>query len=106
MNAARVQSTLDPAPGSAAWPIDELGVVLYSGAAVILAVVCILALAGVVAGPRRVDARRWLLVGGLILPAVLLVAVFLYALGIGHALVAPASPGALRVHLSGKRWSS
>src|SRR5688572_31296630 len=95
MNGARVQSTLDPAPGSAAWPIDELGLILYAGAAVILAVVCILAIAGVVAGPRRVDARRWLLVGGLTLPAVLLVALFLHALGIGHALVSHESPGAL-----------
>jgi cytochrome c oxidase subunit 2 len=104
MNGARVQSTLDPAPGSSAWPIDELGLLLYAGAAVILAVVCILAIAGVVAGPRRVDARRWLLVGGLILPAVLLVALFLYALGIGHALVAHESPHALRVHVTGKQW--
>ena len=98
------QSTLDPAPGSAAWPIDELGLILYAGAAVILAVVCILAITGVVAGPRRVDARRWLLVGGLILPAVLLVALFLYALGIGNALIAHESPGALRIHVTGKQW--
>jgi cytochrome c oxidase subunit 2 len=98
------QSTLDPAPGSAAWQIDELGLVLYAGAAVILAVVCILAVTGIVAGPRRVDARRWLFVGGLVLPAVLLVALFLHALGIGQALVAHESPDALRVHLTGKQW--
>jgi cytochrome c oxidase subunit II len=104
MIGARVQSTLDPASGSAAWPIDELGLILYAGAAVILAVVCILAVTGVVAGPRRVDTRRWLLVGGLILPAVLLVALFLYALGIGHALVAHESPDALRIHVTGKQW--
>jgi cytochrome c oxidase subunit 2 len=104
MNDAQVQSTLDPAPGSAAWPVAELGLVLYAGAAVILAVVCILAISGVVAGPRRVDARRWLLVGGIVLPGILLVALFIYALGIGHALVAPAGSDALRVHVTGKQW--
>jgi cytochrome c oxidase subunit II len=108
MNGERVQSTLDPAAGSAAWPIEELGVVLYAGAAVILAVVCILAIAGVVAGPRRVDARRWLLVGGLVLPGILLVALFIYALGIGHALVSHEGlhedSDALRIHVTGKQW--
>ncbi len=104
MSGARMQSTLDPASGSAAWSIDELGLVLYAGGAVILAVVCILAISGVVSGPRRVDARRWLLVGGLILPAILLVALFLHALRIGHALVAHEIPGALRIHVTGKQW--
>jgi cytochrome c oxidase subunit II len=108
MNGERAQSTLEPAPGSAAWPIEELGVVLYAGAAVILAVVCILAIAGVVAGPRRVDARRWFLVGGLVLPGILLVALFIYALGIGHALVSHegshGDPDALRIHVTGKQW--
>ena len=104
MNGERAQSTLDPAPGSAAWPIEELGLVLYAGAAVILAVVCILAIAGVVAGPRRVDARRWLFVGGLVMPGILLVALFIYALGIGHALVSHESADALRIHVTGKQW--
>ena len=104
MNGTPVQSTLDPAPGSAAWPIGELGLVLYAGAAVILAVVCVLAISGVVAGPRRVGARRWLLTGGLVLPGLLLVALFLHALGIGHALVAHEGADALRIHVTGKQW--
>jgi cytochrome c oxidase subunit 2 len=104
MNGAREQSTLHPVPGSAATSIDELGLVLYAGAAVILAVVCILALTGVIAGPRRVDARRWLLVGGIVLPGILLVALFLYALEVGHALVAHEDPDALRIHVTGRQW--
>jgi cytochrome c oxidase subunit 2 len=104
MNGSDLQSTLNPAPGSAAWSIEQLGVVLYAGAAVILAVVCILAIAGVVTGPRRTDARRWFLAGGLVLPGVLLAALFLYALGIGHALVAHEGTGLLRIHVIGKQW--
>jgi cytochrome c oxidase subunit 2 len=100
----RAQSTLDPVPGSAATSIDELGLVLYAGAAVILAVVCILAITGVIAGPRRVDARRWLLVGGIVLPGILLVALFIYALEVGHALVVHEDPDALRIHVTGKQW--
>jgi cytochrome c oxidase subunit 2 len=98
------QSTLHPAPGSAASAVDELGLVLYAGAAVILTVVSILAIAGVIAGPRRVEANRWLLVGGLVLPGILLVALFLHALGVGHALVAHEDPDALRIHVTGKQW--
>ena len=104
MSGARVQSTLDPAPGSAAASIDELGLALYAGAAVILAVVCILAMAGVVTGPRRVDARRWFLVAGLVVPGVLLVALFLHALGIGHALVTHEGSDLLRIHVTGRQW--
>jgi cytochrome c oxidase subunit 2 len=98
------QSTLHPAPGSAASAVDELGLVLYGGAAVILTVVSLLAIAGVIAGPRRVEAGRWLLVGGLVLPGILLVALFVHALEVGHALVAREDPDALRVHVTGKQW--
>jgi cytochrome c oxidase subunit 2 len=104
MNEPRVQSTLAPPPGSAASPVAELGVVLYVGGAVILAVVCLLAIAGVVAAPRRANAKRWILVGGLVVPGALLVALFVYALGIGNALVAHERVDALRVHVTGKQW--
>lgn len=104
MNGSPEQSTLHPVPGSAAAAVDELGLVLYAGAAVILAVVSLLAIAGVIAGPRRVQASRWLLVGGVVLPGIVLVALFLHALGVGHALVAHENPDALRVHVTGKQW--
>ena len=104
MSDARTQSTLDPAPGSPAAPIDALGATLYVGGTLILAVVCLLALMGVIAGPRRTDARRWILVGGLVLPGAVLVALFVYALGVGHTFVDHETPGDLRVHVTGKQW--
>jgi cytochrome c oxidase subunit 2 len=104
MIGAPEQSTLHPASGSAASAVDELGLVLYAGAAVILAVVCILAIAGVIAGPRRVRPQRWLLVGGVVLPAILLVALFVHALGVGEALEPHDVPDALRIQVTGKQW--
>ena len=104
MSGALTQSTLDPALGSAAAPIGELGIALYVGGAVILAVVSVLALTGVIAGPRHTNARRWILVGGLLLPGLLLVALFIYALEVGHALVRHEATHALRVHVTGKQW--
>lgn len=104
MNEREAQSTLAPPPGSAAASIDELGVVLYVGGALILAVVCILALAGVIGAPRKARAKRWILVGGLVLPGILLVALFIYALGVGNELAAQEGGDALRVHVTGKQW--
>jgi cytochrome c oxidase subunit 2 len=104
MSGALEQSTLDPVPGSAAWSIDELGLVLYIGAALILAIVSAMALVGVLSGPRTVNARRWLVVGGLVLPGVLLVALFVRALHVGNALVAGPGDDALRIHVIGKQW--
>jgi cytochrome c oxidase subunit 2 len=104
MNEPLAQSTLAPARGSAAAPIGELGVVLYVGGALILAVVSLLALAGVVAGPRDARAKRWILVGGLALPAVLLAALFCYALAVGGAVAAPENGDSLRVQVTGRQW--
>ena len=104
MSGLRPQSTLDPAAGSAASAIDELGLVLYVGAALILAVVSLLVLCGVIASPRNVNARRWLLVGGLLLPGIALVALFVHAFVVGNALVQDSGGGALRVHVTGKQW--
>ena len=99
-----MQSALDPAPGSAAWTIDELGFVLYVGAAVILAIVSLLALFGVLAGPRSINARRWLIVGGLAVPGAVLIALFVHALVVGEALVSAIHGDLLRIHVTGKQW--
>lgn len=104
MSGLHPQSTLDAAPGSAASAIDELGLVLYVGAALILAVVSLLVICGVIAGPRSVNARRWLLVGGLILPGIALVALFVHAFVVGNALVHDLGGDALRVHVTGRQW--
>jgi cytochrome c oxidase subunit 2 len=104
MSAARPQSTLDPATGSSASAIDELGLVPYVGAAVILAVVSLLALLGVLTGPRSVNARRWLIGGGLILPATILAALFVHALIVGNSLMAETHASMLRIHVTGKQW--
>lgn len=104
MNEREAQSTLSPPPGSAAASIDELGIVLYVGGALILTVVCILALAGVIGAPRKARAKRWILVGGLVLPGILLAALFVHALGVGNELAAQDGGDALRVHVSGKQW--
>lgn len=126
MTAAASQSALQPAAGSGAALIDQLGIVLYVGATAIFLFVMALAIYGVLAKATTVNARRWIIGGGLIFPIVTLTVLLVYSLAIGNALAAIGSSnalqlflecfglgsantqtpveGMLRVHVVGKQW--
>jgi cytochrome c oxidase subunit 2 len=98
------QSALDAAQGSAAAHIHELGLALYVGGGLILALVLGLALYGVYGAPGKITPKRWLIGGGVTFPVAVLTALFMYAWDIGEALHAHGSPDALRIHVIGKQW--
>jgi cytochrome c oxidase subunit 2 len=96
------QSALDPASAAASL-IHQVGVVLGIGTAAIFVLVMALVLYGAVSGPRRVNARAWIVGGGLVFPGVVLLALFVYALNVGHALsVAPGR--AADIEVTGRMW--
>lgn len=65
-----LQSILEPASGSGAVLLDQLGTILGIGAGIIFTAVMALALLGVFVRERRIDARRWVVGDGLVVPAV------------------------------------
>lgn len=119
-------SAIDPAAGSGAALIDQLGNVLYVGGAIIFIVVMALAVYGVVAKAKSVNTRIWILGGGLAFPIVTLTVLLMYSLAVGNGLNAIGSSnalqlflecfgigkaagrepadGVLRVHVVGKQW--
>jgi cytochrome c oxidase subunit 2 len=98
----RLQSVLDPASAHAG-AIHDLGLVLYAGTAVILALVVALALYGAFSQPRPVSAKAWIVGGGLIFPVVVLSALLVHALNVGHVL-SVAAPRPADVEVTGKLW--
>jgi cytochrome c oxidase subunit 2 len=90
------QSTFQPAAGSGAALIHELALVLYFGAALLFLLVSVLVLRAVFRPGRPVSSRRWLIGGGLILPAVVLLPLLFYGLAVGNALTSVNGEGALR----------
>ena len=82
----RTQSALHPAADSGAALIDQLGQVLYIGAAAIFVVVMVLALTASIER-RQVDARNMGgFGGGLVFPVVTLTALLMYSLAVGNGL--------------------
>jgi cytochrome c oxidase subunit II len=104
MTTAAAQSTLNPASGSPADAIDGLATLLYAGGAAIFVVVLALVVYATVAQPRAIDSRRWIVIGGLAIPVLLLAALFGYAYSIGERLHAAGEPATLRIHVEGRRW--
>lgn len=98
----RLQSVLDPASGAAEL-IHELGLVLYTGAAMILVLVLALALYGAFSRPRDISAKTWVIGGGVIFPTVVLTALLIYEIVIGNALSAGA-PRPAEIEVTGKLW--
>lgn len=92
-------SAIDPAAGSGAALIDQLGNVLYVGGAIIFVVVMALAIYGVVAKATSVNARIWILGGGLAFPIVTLTMLLMYSLAVGNGLNAIGSSNALQLFL-------
>jgi cytochrome c oxidase subunit 2 len=119
-------SALDPAAGSGAELIDQLGTALYVGGGAIFLVVMVLVVYAIVAKGRPVHARRWILGGGLAFPAFTLTVLLMYSLAVGNGLNAigssnalqlfldcfglgdararPAVEDTLRIHVVGKQW--
>jgi cytochrome c oxidase subunit 2 len=114
------QSTFNPAAGSGAELIGELGKILYVGAGILFVLVVALAAYGVFGSRKRIDARQWMIGGGVVLPFATLSALLIYSLNVGDALEAT-EPGAhlahgesittgatdrtlLRIHVIGKQW--
>lgn len=92
-------SALDPASGSGAELIDRLGTALYVGGGLIFLVVMVLVVYGVIAKARPVDARYWILGGGLAFPAFTLTVLLMYSLAVGNGLNAIGSSNALQLIL-------
>lgn len=92
-------SAMDPAADSGAALIDQLGNVLYVGGAIIFVVVMALAIYGVVAKAKSVNARLWILGGGLAFPIVTLTTLLMYSLAVGNGLNAIGSSNALQLFL-------
>lgn len=98
-----MQSTLDPA-GAAAELIDRLAMVLFAGGGLIFVLVAALALYGALSGAKPISAGKWVIGGGLLIPLVVLTALFLYAIAVGDAVSNLGSASATRIHVVGKRW--
>lgn len=97
---------LSPA-GVEAADVAQLFWVMAAGAAVVWAAVIGIALyaSRERAGRHGAKAARWLiLIGGVLTPTVVLAALLLYGLQMMPELRQPATPGAMRVEVSGEQW--
>lgn len=99
MNAPGMQSALHAAPGSGAALVSELTVLLFAGGTVLFLFVMALLLRAVFSGDRPVDARRWVLGGGVVLPITVLTLLLLYGLAVGGTLADASARGPLRFAL-------
>ena len=99
---APLHAVLRPA-GPEAASIASLAGVLFAGGAVLFAAVLVL-LAVALRGPRPVRAARWVLGGGVALPAVLLSALLAWSAARSRPLAAPTPPGALVVGITARMW--
>jgi cytochrome c oxidase subunit II len=88
--------TWQPAAGSGAALINELSLALYVGCALIFVIVMVLVVRAVFTPPRRIAARRWLLVGGVLFPGTVLGMLLVYALAVGSSLADFEGKGTLR----------
>ncbi len=98
----RIQSMLDPG-STAAQVIHDLGLWLYAGTGVILALVVGLTLYGAFSAPRRASEKLWIVGGGIVFPVVVLAVLLVYAIHTGHALSGPPARAA-DIEVVGKRW--
>jgi cytochrome c oxidase subunit II len=127
MSEERLQSVLHAAPGSGAALLQDLGIALYIGAAVIFVSVMGLVLHATFSDKLRTSTRAWVVGGGIVFPAVTLFILLSYSLAVGSAVSAlhagtalrllldcfgidaqeripPPVSGAVRIHVVGKQW--
>jgi cytochrome c oxidase subunit 2 len=90
--------------GPVAGAITELAHGVVLAGAVLLAALTVLMLHAVLSGPRPVRQRRWLLGGGVILPAAAVGALLLYAFVVGAArpVMPPLEP--VQIEVIGRQW--
>lgn len=100
MNTSGIQSTAQAAPGSGAALINEFTLALYVGSALIFLGVMALLVMAVFGRSRQVDARRWIIGGGLVFPGVVLSALLTYSLAVGATLSDAGASGPLRFLLN------
>ena len=96
------QSALEPA-GAHALLIDELAWVLYAGTAVTFAVAMLIVAIAVCSRSPAASSRWWIAGGGLVLPAIVLSALLVYALRVGEALSMDVDCS-VTVRIVAKRW--
>lgn len=97
------QSVLAPA-STAAQSIGQLTIGLFIGAALVFVLVMALLACGLRRAPVAVNGRRWIILGGLVLPCLALAAVLVSGLRIGVALSHSPAPGALEIEVIARRW--
>ncbi len=102
MNSKYPQSMLDPA-SVAATLIHELGLWLYVGGGLALALVVALTLYGAFSAPRRISEKRWLVGGGIVFPSVVLLALLAYGIHVGEALSGAEGRNS-EIEVLGKQW--
>ena len=106
------QSVLHPAGPAAGRIADLWWLMLVAGTAVFLLVAWVLFRAFTHQNPRTEphtsgndDApTRWIIAGGIVLPAVILTPLFLYSLDVFAGLVPPSQRDAMEVEVTGRRW--
>jgi cytochrome c oxidase subunit 2 len=96
------QSMLEPA-SNAATLIHELGIWMYAGFGLVLAIVVALTLYGAFSAPRKVAEKRWLIGGGIVFPSVVLLALLAYGIYVGEALSGAEGKNS-EVEILGKQW--
>jgi cytochrome c oxidase subunit II len=98
-----MQSALSPA-GPAAQDVTTLVWILTIGASLILLLVTALAADGTRRAPAPVRSASWVVGGGIVLPLVVLSALFLYSARFDGALGATPRPGSMRIEVEGRQW--
>ena len=98
-------SSLDPA-GPAAGSIATLWWVMFAGSLLLFGLVMVLLVLAFVVpeGGRRTSPKLWLVGGGLMLPAVVLTPLMVYALWGGERLFAATSADEIQVAVTGRQW--
>src|SRR5690606_35393546 len=97
------QSVFDTASHGAEL-IGELALGLFIGGALLFVLVMALVICAAIRGPGEIDERRWVVLGGLVLPVVVLTVVLVFGLAIGRSLSHAAHEGSTRIQIVGKRW--
>ena len=93
---------LEPA-SVAATLIHELGIWMYAGFGLTLALVVALALYGAFSAPRKISERKWLIGGGIVFPSVVLLALLGYGIYVGEALSGAEGRNS-EIEVVGKQW--
>jgi cytochrome c oxidase subunit 2 len=101
-----MQSVLSP-HGPEAAAVATLGWVLFAGGAVIclaVAVAVVLATRGGAGSRRVIASERFIVWSGVLVPVVVLAGLLSWGLALAGGRIAPPSPGALQIEVTGEQW--